>query len=289
MADMTGKRVVITGPTRGIGRATALALARMGADLALVARDRGRGDELLAKLRAEGKGSFDLYIADLSSQRDVRRVAAEILAKWDRIDVLVNNAGAIFTARETSVDGVELTIATNHLSYFLLTKLLLPALEAAAPGARIVNVASKAHFRGAIDFGDLGRMRSYDGLSHYGTSKLMNVLFTRELAKRLEGKGITVNCLHPGVVASSFTQNNKNLLGRVVAIGWKLASPFLLSEEDGAKTSIHLATAPDVADVTGKYFDECKEARISRAAADDALAAKLWDESERLVAGTEGA
>lgn len=284
MSDMKGKRVVITGPTRGIGRATAVAIAKMGADLALVARDRGRGEALAAELRALKSGSVDLYVGDLSSLADVRRLGREILAAWDRVDVLVNNAGAIFVDRQVSVDGVELTIATNHLSYFVLTDILLPALKKAAP-SRVVNVASKAHFRGAIDFGDLGRERGYSGLNHYGTTKLMNVLFTRELAKRLEGTGVTVNCLHPGVVASSFTQNNKGVVGRALGVAWKLATPFLLSEEEGAKTSIWLATSDAVAKVTGKYFDECKEARISRAAADDALAARLWEETERLVEG----
>lgn len=284
MTDMSGKRVVVTGPTRGIGRATAVAIAKMGADLALVARDRGRGEALQSELRALGKGSVDLYLGDLSSLADVRRIGREILAAWDRVDVLVNNAGALFVGRQVSVDGVELTIATNHLSYFVLTDILLPALKKAAP-SRIVNVASKAHFRGSIDFGDLGRERGYGGVDHYGTTMLMNVLFTRELARRLEGTGVTANCLHPGVVASSFTQNNKGVLGRALGVAWKLASPFLLSEEDGAKTSIWLATSDEVSGITGKYFDECKEARISRAASDDALARRLWDETERLVEG----
>jgi NAD(P)-dependent dehydrogenase (short-subunit alcohol dehydrogenase family) len=281
--EMKGKRVVVTGASRGIGRETALALGRMGADLSLVVRDRERGNAVAGEIRAlGGGGEVDVFVADLSSLADIRRVAAEFLAKHDRIDVLVNNAGALLMDRQVTKDGYEATFATNHLGYFLLTELLLDAVKKAS-GSRIVNVASEAHQRGTIDFDDLMSEKSYAGLRAYGASKLANILFTSELARRLEGTGVTANSLHPGVIASGFALNNKGLVGTL----WRLASPFLMSSENGAKTTVFLATDPSVASVSGKYFSKCKVKTPSREARDEAIAKRLWDVSEKLVRATK--
>ncbi len=277
--DMKGKRVVVTGASRGIGRETALALGRMGADLSLIVRDQGRGNAVADEVRAlGGGGDVDVLIADLSSMADIRRVAAELLAKHDRIDVLVNNAGALLMDRQVTKDGYEATFATNHLGYFLLTKLLLDAVKK-SPAGRIVNVASEAHHRGTIDFDDLMSEKSFAGWRAYGASKLANILFTSELARRLEGTGVTTNSLHPGVIASGFALNNKGVVGTL----WKLMSPFLMSSENGAKTTLFLATDPSVANVSGRYFSKCKQKTPSREARDVAVAKRLWDVSEELV------
>ncbi|MDB4938668.1 MAG: retinol dehydrogenase [Labilithrix sp.] len=280
---MNGKRIVLTGASRGIGRETALALGRMGADLSLVVRDPERGEAVAAEVRAlGGGGDVAVFIADLSSMAEVRRVASEILAKHDTIDVLVNNAGALLMDRQTTKDGFEATFATNHLGYFLLTKLLLDAVEK-APAGRIVNVASEAHHRGSIPFDDLMSEKGYAGWRAYSSSKLANILFTSELARRLEAKSpksrVTTNSLHPGVIASGFAHNNKGLVGLLA----KVAAPFLMSSEDGAKTTIFLATAPSVAATSGKYFAKSKPKTPSREARDPAVARRLWDASEELV------
>lgn len=278
--SLSNKQVVITGSSRGIGRTTALALAKMGAHLALVVRDRELGNKVVEEIRAlDGKGRVELFIADFSSQKDVRKVAKEILEKHDKIDVLINNAGAVFMDRAVTVDGLEQTFATNHLGYFLLTTLLLDALKKAAP-SRIVSVASAAHKGNKLDFDDLQAEKSFSGFSVYGRSKLANILFTRELAKRLQGSNVTANCLHPGVIASQFGNNNKGLFGFVLKIG----KVFMANEEDGAKTTIHLASSPDVDGITGKYFDKSRVAKPSAEAEDDAAAEKLWKVSEELVA-----
>lgn len=280
MSSMKGKRVVITGATKGIGRVTAEVLAKKGADVTLVVRDGARGRELAKELG----GRSDVFVGDLSSMADVKRIGDEILAAHDRIDVLVNNAGALNMKRETTVDGYERTFATNHLAYFVLTDKLLPALQNAASRgdggcARIVNVSSEAHRRGRIDFDDLMFERRWSGFICYCSSKLANILFTAELARRLEGTKVTANSLHPGAIASGFAQNNRGL----VALGWKLASPFLLTNEEGARTSIFLASDPGVEGVTGKYFHECAEKKPSRKARDLATAHRLWQVSEELV------
>ena len=278
--ELKGKRVVVTGASRGIGRETALALGRMGADVSLVVRDAERGNAVAGEIRTlPGTGEVDVFVADLSSLADIRRVAAEFLAKHDRIDVLVNNAGALLMDRQLTKGGYEATFATNHLDYSLLTALLLDAVKK-APQGRIVNVASEAHHRGTIDFDDLMSEKSFAGWRAYGASKLANILFTNELARRLEGTGITANSLHPGVIASGFALNNKGFVGTL----WRLASPFLMSSEDGAKTTLFLATDPSVANVTGKYFSKCKVKTPSREARDAAVAKRLWDVSEKLVA-----
>jgi NAD(P)-dependent dehydrogenase (short-subunit alcohol dehydrogenase family) len=270
---MKGKRVVITGPTKGIGRVTAVELAKKGAEMILVARDEARAKELAAEI-----GGADVFIADLSSIAEVKRVGDEIAKKYDRIDVLINNAGAINMTREKTVDGLEKTFATNHLAYFVLTDKLLPSLKN-APSARIVNVASEAHRQGSIDFDDLQAEKRYSGMNVYFASKLANILFTAELARRLEGTKVTANALHPGMIASGFMTNNSGL----IALGWKIISPFMLSTETGAKTTIFLASDPSVEGVTGKYFEKCREKKPSRKARDMASATRLWQVSEDLV------
>lgn len=279
--SIEGKQVLLTGASRGIGKATALELARRGANLSLLVRDRERGEKVVEEIRALGKsGRTDLFVADLSSLKDVRRVAAEFLDKHDRLDVLLNNAGAINMDPEKTVDGYERTFATNHLAYFLLTELLLDRLKKSAP-SRIINVASEAHRQGRLDFDDLMfEKRGYGGFAAYGASKLANILFTRELAKRLEGTGVTANSLHPGVIASGFGRNNQGVFGFIMR---NLAGPFLGSEESGARTSVYLATAPEVEGKTGLYWKSSRESTPTRSARDDEAAAKLWKASEELV------
>jgi NAD(P)-dependent dehydrogenase (short-subunit alcohol dehydrogenase family) len=245
--------------------------------MTLVARDEGRARELANEI-----GGADVFIGDLSSIAEVKRLGDEIAKRHERIDVLVNNAGAINMGRETTVDGLERTFATNHLAYFVLTDKLLPSLKNAASagsGARIVNVASEAHRQGSIDFDDLMFEKRWSGMNAYFASKLANILFTAELARRLEGTKVTANSLHPGAVASGFMANNTG----IVALGWKVISPLLLSTEKGAKTTIFLASDPSVEGVTGKYFQKCKERKPSRKARDMTAANRLWQVSEDLV------
>ena len=276
---MSGRVCVVTGASSGIGRATARALARLGATLALVCRDRGRGEETVATLRAEsGNAAVALFLADLSSQAEIRRLAVELCERYPAIHVLVNNAGIVNLRRSTTVDGIEAVFAVNHLAYFLLTHLLLERLRRSAP-ARIVNVASDAHRFGRIDLDDLGHARRYRAMRVYGSSKLANILFTYELARRLEGTGVTANCLHPGAVATRLGQNN----GRLAAAITKLLRPFFRTPEQGAETAVYLASSPAVKDVSGKYFVDCREARSSRASYDTQLARLLWEASARLT------
>lgn len=280
MKAMHDKRVVLTGASRGIGRETALALGRMGADLSLVVRDAERGNAVADEVKALGKGGdVRVFVGDLSSMAEVRRVGEELAAAHDRIDVLVNNAGALLMDRQVTKDGYEGTFATNHLAYFLLTKVLLDRVKA-SPEGRIVNVASEAHRRGTLDFDDLMSERRFAGWRAYSTSKLANILFTSELARRLGDSHVITNSLHPGVIASGFARNN----GGIVGFFAKLVGPFLMSPLDGCKTTVFLATDPSVAKVTGKYFDSSKERKPSRAARDESAAKRLWDASEELVA-----
>ena len=282
---MTGRVCVVTGASSGIGRATAGALRRMGATLALVCRDRGRGEEALAGLRAErGEAAVALFLADLSSQADIRRLAAELCERYPAIHVLVNNAGVVNLRRSTTVDGIEAVFAVNHLAYFLLTHLLLDRLRGSAP-ARIVNVASDAHRFGTLDLDDLDHARRYRAMRVYGASKLANILFTYELARRLDGTGVTANCLHPGAVATRLGQNN----GRLATAITRLLRPFFRTPEQGAATAIYLASSPAVEGLSGKYFVDCREARSSRTTYDTELARRLWDASARLTALEPGA
>jgi NAD(P)-dependent dehydrogenase (short-subunit alcohol dehydrogenase family) len=251
----------------------------MGAKLILVCRNAERARGAIGDLEREGVKNVELIVADVSSQAEVRRVAAEVKAKHDRLDVLLNNAGVLVTSRRTTVDGIEETFAVNHLGYFLLTQLLLELLEKSAP-ARIVNVASEAHRGAKMNWDDLQFERTpYRSFTAYGQSKLSNILFTRELARRLEGKGVTANALHPGLVATGFGQT----YGGIMSFFIKLAHPFMIGPEKGARTQVWLASAPEVQGVSGKYFDKCAERAPSRAAQDDAGARKLWAISEELT------
>jgi NAD(P)-dependent dehydrogenase (short-subunit alcohol dehydrogenase family) len=280
---MQGKVVVITGATSGIGQVAAERLAGMGARLVLVARDRARGEATLSRLRERGPGlAHRAHWADLSSVADTKRVAVEIAEAEPRVDVLINNAGALFNTRRVTTDGLELTFATNHMSYFLLTRGLQECLLASAP-ARVVNTASAAHRRGGpLDFDDLQSARGYRGLPAYGRSKLCNILYTRELARRLAGTGVTANSLHPGFVATRFGDRSGGLFSYVVRVAKRVAA---IPVEQGAETIVYLASAPDVATISGGYFYQCQLAHPTRAAQDDAAARRLWEATERLAAG----
>ena len=277
---MQGKVVVITGATSGIGEVAAMRLAKLGARLVLIARDRARGAATLARLRAAAPdvGHVVRY-ADLSRMAETRRVAAEIAAAEPRIDVLANNAGAVFATRAVTAEGLERTFALNHMSYFVLTAGLLDRLVAAAP-ARIVNTASNAHRQGRLDFDDLQSARRYSPFRVYGTSKLCNILFTRELARRLAGRGVTTNSFTPGFVATRFGDQ----AGGLYAAGVRLAKLFADSAEKGAETLIYLASSPEAANISGRFLQNCSAGSLSGEARDDAAAARLWRESERIAA-----
>jgi len=284
VADMTGKTVVITGANSGIGLETAVALARAGAKTVITARDRTRGETAVTDIRARsGRDDVELVHFDLGSIASVRQGAADILARYDHIDVLVNNAGVVLSDRRETEDGFEATFAVNHLGPFVLTELLLERIKSSAP-ARIVNVASTAHkgARKGLDFDDLQSTHSYGGMQVYSKSKLANIYFTTELARRLEGTGVTVNCLHPGTVATGYGRDGD--ASGVLAFGLKVIKPFILSAAQGARTSVYLASSPDVAGVTGQYFVKCKARKPSAAARDDEAAVRLWKTSEELVA-----
>lgn len=278
--SVQGKICLVTGANAGIGRVTALELARQGAQVVMVCRSQERGEAAQVEIKqATGNEAVDLILADLSSQAEVRRAAAEFKARYDRLHILVNNAGAFFNQRLESADGLEMTFALNHLGYFLLTNLLLEPLRAAAP-ARIINVSSDAHKGGRLDFADLQATRRYRGFQAYAASKLANVLFTLELARQLQGTGITANVLHPGFVASNFGLNNEGVL----RFGLKLVHRlFAISEEAGAETSLYLATSAEVAGITGKYFVKKKVVPLTGQAQDMAAAKRLWQVSEQLT------
>lgn len=283
---MNGKIALVTGATFGIGRETALGLAHQGAQVVIVGRSEARTRTTVEYIKREsGKAHVDSLVADLSSVAEVQRLAMAFKARYRRLDVLVNNAGAIFTERQMTPEGFERTWALNHLAYFALTLALLDLLKASAP-SRVVNVSSAMHLRGQMDFDNTQGERKFSGSDLYAQSKLANVLFTNALARRLEGTGVTANCLHPGVVATGFAHNNTG------PIKWlaTLAKPFLISADKGAATSMYLATSPEVEGVTGKYFAKCKEAKSSRSARDEATQERLWALSEAQVAqATHGA
>jgi len=276
---MEGKTVLITGGNSGIGLEAAVALAGLGARVAIVSRDAARGEAAVREVRRRsGRESVTLFVADLSKQDDVRGLAREAAEALPRLDVLVNNAGAIIGERELTVDGIETTFAVNHLAYFLLTHLLLDKLKASAP-SRVVNVASEAHRRAAIDLDDLQGERGYSGWQAYGRSKLANIVFTYELARRLAGTGVTANCLHPGVVATNFGKSGS------APVRWllTLARPFIRTSSKGAETTVYLASSPEVEGVTGRYFMDCKEARSNAASYDESVWRRLWDVSEAMT------
>jgi NAD(P)-dependent dehydrogenase (short-subunit alcohol dehydrogenase family) len=280
---MQGKTCIVTGASNGIGLETAVALAGMGATVAMVARDRTRGEAAVAEVnRRSGSATAHLLLADLASLDDIRRLAGEVRATYPRIDVLVNNAGAYNATRSETRDGFETTFGVNHLAYFLLTNLLLDVIKASAP-ARIVNVSSTAHVRAKLDFDDLQSEKNYAGFQTYGRSKLANVLFTYELARRLEGTGVTANCLHPGVVRTGFGKNNSGATRVFFNIFQAVGKPFLLSPAKGAATTIYLASSPEVEGVTGKYFANSREKNSNDASHDLESARRLWEMSEAMV------
>ena len=276
-ANMNGKVCLITGATSGIGEVAARELARLGATVVVVGRSKEKCVKTVEKIRAEtGNSAVDFLVADLSSQADVRRLAEEFKKTYSRLDVLLNNAGAVFTKSQVSLDGFEMTLALNHLNYFLLTNLLLDLLKSSAP-ARVVNVASDAHrMVKGFNFDDPQGSKRYGGLRIYAQSKLANILFTNELAKRLEGTGVTANSLHPGVVATNFAANN----GGIWRVLRKVFDVFSIKVEEGAKTSVFLASSPEVAAVSGKYFDKSAIAQPSPAALDESAGRRLWTLSE---------
>jgi len=279
MANMEGKVVVLTGGTSGIGQVAAEALAGMGARMILVARDQKRGEATLHRLRQRSpRAAHRVYYADLSRLAEMKRAGQEIAAAEPRIDLLINNAGAFFSRREVTEDGLELTFATNHVSYFVLTHLLREPLIRAAP-ARIVNTASEAHRRARLDFSDLQSEKGYRGFAVYGRSKLANILFTRELARRMEGTGVTANSLHPGFVATRFGDNNSGRTASVIGF----LKRFALTPEKGAETIVYLATSDEPRTITGKYFHKCRVATPSKHAQDDSSAERLWQETTRLA------
>jgi NAD(P)-dependent dehydrogenase (short-subunit alcohol dehydrogenase family) len=269
---MEGRTVVITGASSGIGAAGAVALARLGATVVPVGRDERRLAKVAREVGAEG------VRADLATLAGVRRLAEELLARCDRIDVLVNNAGAMPGRRELTADGLELTFAVNHIAPFLLTNLLLERLRESTP-ARVVTTSSVAHTGGLIDLDDLQLERRWTGMRAYSSSKLANVLFTRELARRLDGSGVVANCFHPGVIRTRLTRRANPLL----MVGARLAAPFLGSPKTGAETLVYLAASPEAAEATGGYFENCRPGRPSAQSQDGALAAALWDRSAELA------
>src|SRR5271169_549985 len=276
---MKGKTIVATGATSGIGEAAVLELAGLGARIVIVARDEARAQATMRKLEAKApKLGHRMHLADLSSMADTRKVGAAIAASEPRIDVLINNAGAMFGERRVTPEGLELTFALNHMAYFVLTQALRERLVASAP-ARIVSTASDAHQGASLDFDDLQSAKGYSGFKVYGRSKLANILFTRELARRLAGTGVVANCLHPGFVASRFGDEAGGWLGRQIPF----AKRFAISPEQGADTIVYLASAPEAANFSGEYFANRKIADRSAAARDDSAAARLWQASEALA------
>lgn len=279
---MESKIILITGANSGIGKATATALAEMGAHVVMVSRDLVTGEKARQEvIRVSKNNQIDLMQCDLASMASIRKFASDFIAKYPRLDVLINNAGIFTDKRMETADGFEYQIGVNHLGHFLLTHLLLDLLKKSSP-ARIINVSSGAHFGGKIDFNDLQMKNNYSGWKSYSQSKLANVLFTYELAHRLSGTGVTVNCLHPGFVNTRFGFNRDSEKPNWMI---SLGKPFTLSPADGAETSVYLAASPEVESVTGKYFAKRKEKASSRASYDLVIAEKLWNLSESLTGG----
>jgi len=281
---MTGRTVVITGGNAGIGKETAIELARRGARVVITSRDPGRGDAALAEIRERaGSDRVEVMGLDLASIASIRAFATDALERLPRIDVLVNNAGLVVGSRRVTEDGFEVAFGVNHLGHFLLTDLLLDRMKQSTP-ARVVVVSSHAHkqARRGLDFDDLQSERKYRSFLVYGKTKLANILFTRELARRLDGSGVTANALHPGFVASRFGRDGD--IGWMGNIAMPLVRPFAISPEKGALTSIYLASSPEVEGLTGQYFYKCAPATPSAAARDDVAASRLWQASEQLLA-----
>jgi retinol dehydrogenase 14 len=275
---MSGKVVLITGGTSGIGKATANALAAMGARVVVIGRDEERGERAVEEIRRGTGGEVSLMLADLAVQADIRRLAEEFRERHDGLDVLINNAGLVQSKRIETPDGIETQLAINHLASFLLTNLLLDLLKASAP-SRIVTVSSDAHRWGKLDLDDLQSRKHYRGMQVYGTTKLANILFTRELAERLEGTGVMANAMHPGGVNTNFGNNQ----GGPMSLLFRAFKPFMRTPEQGADTLIYLASSPEVEGMTGKYVADRKMKVASDAAYDETLQKKLWEASEKLT------
>lgn len=277
--DLSDRTCLVTGASSGIGEETACELARMKATVVLACRNAERGDQARQKIvQATGNPNVELMLVDLSSQNSIRIFAKDFVSKHNRLHVLVNNAGIYAAKRILTVDGLELTFAVNHLAYFLLTNLVLDLLKVSAP-ARIINVASEAHRSGRINFDDLQGEKKHSGFRAYSQSKLANVLFTYELARRLDGTGVVANCVHPGLVRTNFAHNN----GGFMSIVMRIFGSFMLSPSKGAQTSIYLASSPMVEGVTGKYFMKKSQAKSSKESYDPAIARQLWNVSSELA------
>ena len=284
---LNGQRIVVTGGNAGIGKESAVALAELGAHVVLTSRDALRGAAAGDEVRARsGSAEVEVMPLDLASFASIRAFVADVAARHDRLDVLLCNAGLVMSRRTETVEGFETTFGVNHLGHFLLTDLLLEHLRASAP-ARVVVVASHAHkmARHGLDFEDLQSTRHYRGFDAYAKSKLANVYFTRELARRLDGTGVTVNALHPGYVESRFGRDGDVSYESIIRLGARL---FAISPEAGAQTSVYLASAPEVASATGGYYAKCAPGPVSRAARDEVAARRLWEASTALVAGAPG-
>ena len=276
---MKGKTVVITGGTSGIGEITVEQLAQMGARIVLIARDKSRGEATLARLHERAPGlAHTVHYADLRRIPEMKRVAAQIAESEPRIDILINNAGAMFGSRQLTEDGLEYTFALNHMAYFVVTEGLRERLQASAP-ARVITTSSGAHRGARLDFDDLQLVKDFSAMKAYSRSKLCNILFTRELGRRLHGTDVTANCLHPGFVATRFGDQSGGLISQFVG----LAKLFAISPEKGAETLVYLASSPDVAETTGAYFYKCRPVTPSQAAVDDRAAMLLWERSEALA------
>ncbi len=279
--SMQGKVCIVTGANSGIGKATALGLAQMGATVVMVCRNQSKGEQAQNEIKEKSENdAIDLMLADLSSQESIYRLAENVQQHYQQLHVLINNAGVANLSRRETVDGLEMTFAVNYLAPFLLTNLLLDKLKTSAP-ARIVNVSSGSHQSGYIKMDDLELEKGYRLMRAYGQSKLALVLFTYELARRLQGAGVTANCLHPGFVATNIGQNGVGSVGR--SIVKLIFSRLGISPEEGAKTSIYLASSPEIEGVTGKYFIKSIPVRSAPISYDETLQRQLWEESAKLV------
>ena len=277
--DMTGKVCLITGGNSGIGKASAIGLAKLGSSIVIVARDKDKGEAALVEISGlSGNRNVELMVADMSSLDSVRQLAFDFKGRHKKLHVLINNAGVFLPKRVVTADGLEATFATNHLGHFLLTNLLLDLLKASVP-SRVINITSSAHRGVEVDFDDLQGEKKYRGFHAYGQSKLANVFFTYELAKRLRGTGVTVNCLHPGVVRTGFGKDQ----GGMFSIGIKIVSPFMMSPEKAARAVIYLAISPELEGVSGKHFSKGKEEKSSTESYDEAAAERLWRVSAELT------
>jgi NAD(P)-dependent dehydrogenase (short-subunit alcohol dehydrogenase family) len=280
LKQMAGKICLVTGASSGIGKVTALELAKMGATVVMVSRDQQRGEKALSEVKTvSGNENVELVLTDLSSQKSIRELVEHFKEKYKRLDLLMNNAGVMVKDRRLTEDGIESTFAINHLAYFLLTNLLLDVIKESSP-ARIINVTSNGHKVGAMDLDNLNAEKSYNDQLIYCQSKLANVLFTYELARKLVGTGVTVNCLHPGIVKSNFGRDGSMFYRFLLTT---VLRPFMISPETGAETSIYLATSPEVEEVSGKYFVKKKAVKSSKKTYDLELAQKLWEISAKMT------